>query len=132
VPDIFVPLDTVKFASSVNKIYYSGILNSFAFEYADRNRSEIVNKYRNAEGFVKNFNVNGKEMEALKKYVTEKQPQGPVVSGNEKGLAQLVKALIGRNIFDKDAYYPILNANDNAILKAVEVLDKPVMANKHP
>jgi DNA ligase-1 len=42
-------------------------------------------------------------------------------NAKEKGFNQILKALIGRNLFDKDAYYPILNENDTAILKAVEV-----------
>ena len=44
------------------------------------------------------------------------------LEGNEKGFDQILKALIGRNLFDKDAYYPILNQNDNSILKAINVL----------
>ena len=47
---------------------------------------------------------------------------GLTVSAGEKGFLSLLKALIGRNLFDKDAYYPILNQQDNAVLKALEVL----------
>jgi hypothetical protein len=48
------------------------------------------------------------------------------LEGNEKGFDQILKALIGRNLFDKDAYYPILNQNDNSILKAIDVLNGKV------
>ena len=48
------------------------------------------------------------------------------LDGNEKGFSQILKALIGRNLFDKDAYYPILNQNDNSILKAINVLNGKV------
>jgi hypothetical protein len=34
-----------------------------------------------------------------------------------------MKAFIGRVLFDKDAYYPIINKTDEAIIKSIEVLD---------
>mgnify|MGYP006947665547 CR=1 FL=1 len=32
--------------------------------------------------------------------------------------------MIGRTLFDKDAYYPVLYSSDNSISKAIEVLNK--------
>lgn len=125
-PDIFVPLDTVKFSTTVNKLYYGGHLNAFAFDFADRHRATIMKKYKNAKGFVEGFRIDEKVIGELRSYVATKNGGTPV-SLADRGLSQILKALIGRNIFDKEAYYPILNANDNAILKAIEVLDeKPV------
>ena len=37
-------------------------------------------------------------------------------------LKPYLKAFIGRDIYDKDAYYPIINQKDKSILKATEVL----------
>jgi carboxyl-terminal processing protease len=126
VPDVFVSLDTSKFSPAVNRLYYSGVLNSFAFEYTDRNRQELLSTYRSANVFVNKFRVGEKEMKALKAYLSEKKANGINYSANQAGFTQILRALIGRNLFDKDAYYPILNANDNAILKAVEVLGRPL------
>ena len=39
-------------------------------------------------------------------------------------LKPYLKAFIGRDAFNKDAYYPIINENDKYILKAVEELLK--------
>ncbi len=127
VPDVFVSLDTTKFSPSVNRLYYSGILNTFAFEYTDSHRAELVSKYKNAAEFISKFKVEEKEIRALKEYVAQKKAAGSTTvaagfTGKEQGFSQIVKALVGRNLFDKDAYYPILNENDSAILKAVEVL----------
>lgn len=122
VPDIFVPLDTTKYGHSINKLYYSGVINTFAFEYTDVNRNTLKNAYKNANDFITKFTVGDKEINALKAYLVVKKVPAPNFNGNEKGFAQILKALIGRNLFDKDAYYPIMNQNDNAILKAVDVL----------
>ena len=46
------------------------------------------------------------------------------IIGNEHGLTHILKALIGRNLFDDEAYYPILNEDDKCIRKAIETLSK--------
>ncbi|MBL7932782.1 MAG: S41 family peptidase [Bacteroidia bacterium] len=122
VPDIFVSLDTVKYSHLTNRLYNTGILTSFAFEFTDHNRVELLNKYKNATEFIHNYKMNGKEIAELKNYAATKKLGSLNITGNEKGLAQLIKALIGRNLFDKDAYYPILYEDDTAIMKALEVL----------
>lgn len=123
VPDIFVPLDTMKFSPVVNRIYYSGALNSFAFEYTDKHRTQLLGNYKSAAEFIHRYKVSEQEINALKSYLQLKKVNTAAFSGKEKGLALLLKAFIGRNLFDKDAYYPIMNDNDNCIQKAIGVLD---------
>jgi len=123
VPDIFVSLDTAKYNKTVNRLYYNGLLNTFAFEYADQHRNILTTKYKNAQAFVESFNISQADIELLKKYALDKK-LNIELSGQETGLKNLLKALIGRNLFDKDAYYPILNQSDNAVQKAIEVLNK--------
>ena len=123
-PDIFIPLDTVKYNPLINKLFNYGVLNSFAFEYTDYNRVLFLKKYKTAQEFISNFKLGEPEIDAFKKYLITKKITNIFFNGKEKGFNQILKALIGRNLFDKDAYYPILNENDTAILKAVEVLNK--------
>lgn len=124
VPDVFVPLDTIKYSSYVNRLYYSGMINAFCLDYTDKNRNALTKGYADALSFIGKYNVNENDIQALKQYAVAKkfayQDGNPALTS--KGLKQLMKALIGRNLFDKDAYYPIINENDNCILKAVEVL----------
>jgi len=126
VPDIFVSLDTARYHTVVNRLYYNGTLNSFAFEYADGHRSELLGRYKSAQAFIDKYEISANETTALKTYIAQKNVNGINFTGSENGYGILLKALIGRTLYDKDAYYPILNKADNAILKAVEVLDKPL------
>ena len=84
-----------------------------------------MKKYSNAHEFIKGYRVTDKEIKALNNYLDLKKA-ALTVKGNEHGLSHIIKALIGRNLFDDEAYYPILNENDKAIKKAVEVLNKAV------
>jgi carboxyl-terminal processing protease len=124
VPDIFIPVDTAKYSAYVNKLYYNGILNAFAFEYSDKNRLALQNEFKLAENFNNGFKVNEKVLNELTIYIKKNHKNINPESQKTTGLPSLLKALIGRNIFDKDAYYPNLNETDNAILKAVKLLEK--------
>ncbi len=124
VPDIFVSLDTTKYNKTVNKLYYTGVLNAFAFDFVDRDRGVLTNNYKNAKDFIQNFQINNAAIASLNKYLVLKKIENVTINGQETGLKNLLKALIGRNLFDKDAYYPILNQSDNAVQKAIEVLNK--------
>jgi carboxyl-terminal processing protease len=130
VPDVFVPLDTTKFNPTVNRLYFSGALNSFAFEYTDRHRHKLYGKYPAARDFIAKYQVDEGVLKALKTYLHENNRNGVSFTGHESGFSYILKALIGRNLFDKDAYYPILNANDAAILKAIELLGDRRIAAK--
>ncbi|MCW3075993.1 MAG: C-terminal processing peptidase [Bacteroidetes bacterium] len=123
VPDIFVPLDSNKYATVVNRLFYTGILNSFAFEYTDKYRSAFLATYKSAASFIKEYEIHEKEVAALRSYLSLKK-SNLTVTGSEQGLSQILRALIGRNLYDKDAYYPILNENDNSILNAIKVFEK--------
>ncbi len=124
VPDVFIPLDTLKYSSVINRLYFSGVLTTFAFEFTDNNRATFLNDYKTAQSFITNYSVSKKEVDALKNYLVSKKVTNLNFSLNDKGFSEILRALIGRNLFDKDAYYPILNKNDNAIQKAVDVLNK--------
>ena len=124
VPDIFVSLDTLKFSPIINRLFNYGALNSFAFEYADQHRTRFLKEFKTSDDFILGYKIGSEEVDALKKYLVAKKINGVSFTGKENGFTQLLKALIGRNLFDKDAYYPVMNQNDNAVLKAVDVLDK--------
>lgn len=124
VPDIFVAVDTTKYDPKVNRLYYKGLLNSFAFEYADAKRQKFIATYSSAQDYVKRFEISDTELKALNLYLINKKETDINLRGNENGLKILVKAMIGRNLFDREAYYPVLNSNDAAIQKALENLSQ--------
>jgi len=124
-PDIFVPIDTAKTNSFLNKVFYAGAINTFAFEYADKHREEIKN-YKTAKNYIEQFEISNAILEEFYTYCFKQN----LVLGNlsksktNEALKPYLKAFIGRDVFDKDAYYPIINQKDKCILKAVEVLSK--------
>lgn len=125
-PDAFVPIDTIKFNPIVNRLNYHGVLNSFAFDFADKQRDQMLKQYTSAKQFIKDYKVDETTITSLKNYLTTQNKDIKVqLIGQEKGLHLLLKALIGRHLYDRDAYYPVLYSDDSAVLKAQEELNKP-------
>ncbi len=124
-PDVFVPIDTARSNSFLNKVFYAGAINTFAFEYADNHRDKLKS-YGTAKNYIEKFEVNEAILEEFYRYCEKQNLKignlNKTVTGN--ALKPYLKAFIGRDVFDKDAYYPIINKNDKCILKATEVLSK--------
>jgi len=126
VPDVFVPVDTAKYSSIVNRLYYTGTINAFAFEYTDKKRSALLSKFKTATDFNTQFKVSDDILNEFSSYLNSKNNSSQIIANGKQliGIQLILKSLIGRNLFDKDGYYPNLNEHDNCILKAIEVLNK--------
>ncbi len=124
-PDIFVPIDTSYRSSYLNKVFYKGLVNDFSFSYADKNRASF-SSYKTASDFVKNYIP---PQSLLNEFVAFATKNG--IPNNEaqlkKSSAYLItqiKALIGRNLFDNDAYYPVLLKDDKVFIEALKSISK--------
>lgn len=124
-PDVFVSLDTAKYSHFVNKLFYTGLITEFGFAYTDNHRAELLKKYT-ADKFVSDFNLGDNGIAEFYALVQKKKIEIPDTekAKSNANLKQLIKALIGRNLYDKDAYYPIINQTDNSLKKAIEILEK--------
>jgi carboxyl-terminal processing protease len=124
-PDVFVPIDTTKSNPFLNKVFYAGLINTFAFEYADKNRSELK-KYTNSKTFINQFKITTTIFDEFYEYCKKQSIELGSLNKQQSNVAiePYLKALIGKNAFDKDAYFPIINKNDKCIIKAIEELLK--------
>ncbi len=125
-PDVFVSLDTAKYSHFVNRLFYTGLITEFGFSYSDKHREELTKKYT-ADKFVNSFDLSDNIILEFYELLQKKKVEIPDTERTKStaNLKQLIKALIGRNLYDKDAYYPIINQTDNSIKKAIETLEKP-------
>ncbi|MBI9034532.1 MAG: S41 family peptidase [Bacteroidales bacterium] len=113
-PDIFVPLDYDAEAVYYNKILNRGVLYQFAFEYTDSHREEL-----------KKYEVTKKVFNEFVAFASVKGVEGDSkqIKRDQAKLEVLIKAFIGRNLYDDKAFYPIYHKIDKGIEKALEVLD---------
>jgi carboxyl-terminal processing protease len=122
IPDAFVPIDTTGRTLYLSEIIYGGLINDFAFNYSDKERVKLK-AYKTFEAFNKSFQITP---QLLNEFVTYAEKSG--VKRNDKEIAQSaaliktqLKALISRNIWGIETYYPIIQERDLVIKKALEL-----------
>lgn len=131
-PDIYVPIDTGQYYSYYNQLINKGLIYQFAYDFADKNRDKLLTAYSDASVFIEKFTVDNTLFDQLVVYGESKG-----VPRNDRDLkptrdliARLLKAYVGRNLFNDEAFYPVLNQDDRIFLKALETLKKtPILIN---
>ncbi|MGM0620329.1 MAG: S41 family peptidase [Bacteroidota bacterium] len=123
-PDIFVPMDTSSHFRYYNTLRRNQIVYNFVLNYVDKNRSKLKRQYADFDDFNTKFEV------------TEDMVNTIVANGEKEGIEKdqesldftrinmkrEIKALIARDIFSRDDFYKIINEDDDAIRKALEVI----------
>ncbi len=124
-PDVFVPADTADGSEYLSQLFYTGTLNQFTFDVADRDRSRLEG-YGGADGYIARYQVSDVMLAELAGYA-EKQgiKQDPsALSRSRKPIANRVKAGIARNMWGVQGYYSILLETDSIFLKAQRELEQ--------
>ncbi len=121
-PDIFIPLDTAGRTAYLTELFVKGALNQFGFDYADKNRKTFSKM--DMKKFQSSFIIDEK---ILNDFISYSEKLGvksnPKEVETSKGLIKnLLKASIARQIWGNDGFYPILNKEDKAILKAMDIV----------
>jgi carboxyl-terminal processing protease len=125
IPDVFVALDTTGRTLYLSEALFTGTVNDFAFEYSDRHREELK-AYKTFEKFNSSFSITPAILEEFVAYAEKNKVKrnDKELKASEAILKNQLKALIARNIWNGDGFYKVLQAQDNMIKKAVELLDK--------
>jgi len=126
-PDIIVQypdLYTNKFA----RVFLTHI-HQFAFEYTDNNRQILNDQYNSADEFIKNFYITDKIWQQYITFLKEKNIENitkadyDLQSSDRSHIHILIKAVIGRNLYDYACYYPIIFETDDIFKQAVKELN---------
>jgi carboxyl-terminal processing protease len=126
-PDLFIPRDTMYESDLFERIFASGALNQFAYDYVDRNRKSLLS-YKNAVDFRTRFTVTPAIVEELITFAETRGVERNVkqLNHSEPLLINYLKAYIGRLLFQNEGLYPVLHEFDPAVKKAVQLLNKPI------
>jgi len=124
-PDIFVPMDTSYHYSYINRLRRNNVIFNFAVDYTDSNREELNRKYPEFEKFNDEFGVTSEMIDTL---VANGEKEG--IEKNTESLdfavenvKKEIKALIARDIYSRNDFFKVLYSDDEAILKALEVIE---------
>ncbi len=123
-PDIFLPLDTTEFTDYFLDLRRKNVINLFVSDFVDKNRNTLMKTYPDFKVYDKNFIVDDAflvdfflQAEKLGVKINEKQ-----YGLSEKLIKNQLKALIAQKLWDVNAFFMIINQNDEEVQKAIEVI----------
>ena len=126
-PDVFVPLDTTDSSNPfLNIALAGGELTDFAYDYVDKNRSDL-SRFKNVESFQSKFQVSEITYNTFVRKVTSNisnTPDSRDIAAASSYIKNLLKANIARQLFGGEGFYPIWLMSDPLYKKAMEVISK--------
>jgi carboxyl-terminal processing protease len=121
-PDIFVPLTKDENNKYYNSLFNKGLIYQYAFDYTDKNRKILNQKYKTAEEFLKNFSITDADYQLFTDYAIKNciQTDEECLKLSRTNIKTMLLAYIGRNLFDDQGFYPIINKTDKTVIKAIQ------------
>jgi carboxyl-terminal processing protease len=127
VPDLFVPIDTSVHYTYFNTLVRKNIFTPFVVSYIDKNRKELLAKYRDFKSFKSNFVVPSTMIDELmtlgEKSGVKKDAESVKILQNV--IFRQIRALIARDLYETGDYYKIMIEDDTEVKKAMELFSDP-------
>ena len=125
VPDIFVPRDTSGITGYYIDVNNAGLLQQFAFNYCNEHRASL-DKMTDYKQFLR---MMPSDEDLIKDFAAFADaagipPRWYYINVSRDVIITKLKALIARDVFGGQAYYPILNRNDMTVQQALKALNK--------
>ena len=124
-PDYFIPLDTLKYSKYYRNLSLKNCILESYMTYQDAHRKELKEKYADFEQFKKEYDVPMEIVDSIfsagkRLNVTPANEEERIKAIGE--VKMVVKGLTARDIWDMSEYYAIVNENNDAVNKALELL----------
>ena len=125
VPDIFVARDTSGITSYYIEVANAGLLQRYAFNYCDNHRSALK-QFDDYRQFLATAPSDDKMLEDFANFAARNgiTPRWYYINLSRQVIVTNLKALIARDIFGNQAFYPIINRGDKTIQEALNALNQ--------
>ncbi|MDE6681315.1 MAG: peptidase S41, partial [Muribaculaceae bacterium] len=123
-PDKFVPLDTTEFTKYYRNVLAKGLINRYVINYVDKNRNQLLNDYKTDTDYVENFEVTPAMLEELYHLAEAEKIEFDAEQAQLSTplFSMVIKALIGRDVFDNATYYKVYNRHDPIFREAYRII----------
>lgn len=121
-PDIFVSRDTSGYTPYLNQVINKGLVYEYAFRYTDQHRAELskFKSWKEMSAYLDKLPL----LNSFVSYAVSKnlQPNMKQINVSGKIILSQLKIYITRNLLGEQGFYPLMNAEDKTVMKAVEVV----------
>ena len=123
-PDVFVAIDTSYNSDYFRKLAGKNILNTFALEYFDINRSNLTSRYKTFGEYNSKFFLTPDD---IKSFIAKGEAEGVQYNDGQFNVSKeeillIIKGLIASNLWQVNEYFQVINQNDVVIEKALKVI----------
>lgn len=120
-PDIFIPADTTLNNPLIARLNDEELFTAYIID----NLHHVLKDYRTEDDFINRYNITDKDFNAFMVYVAPslREMDARDIQVSKTNIKKLLKAYMGRFQWGDNAYFRIINDNDPALKKAVEVVD---------
>ncbi|MDM8003363.1 MAG: S41 family peptidase [Bacteroidota bacterium] len=128
-PDIFIPIDTSYYSDYYRDLIRTSALTNFMLSYTDMNRKQFTRRYKTFDSFNREFQIDAAAIDGLKAAgeksgVKFDQAQFDV---SVPEIKRVMKALVARDLWDMSEYFTVVNEDDLALKRALDVLNDQAM-----
>ncbi len=123
-PDIKIVGDTTRLSDGYLQLIRGGIVNKYTIFYLDKERTNLMRRYKTSERYESKFEVSDEMIES--RIDMAKESGMNVDSVDLKVIKQesevFIKALIARRLYSSSAFFEIMNRRDTATFLPIERL----------
>lgn len=127
-PDVFIPMDTSALTPLFNKLYRGGYFNTFTFEYARENKSEILKKFPTIKEYKNEFKISADYKSKFFDYVIKEDSTFVMneeeYEKNKEIIETRLKGILASDIYGFNASFEILNDLNDPLQEAIQILKK--------
>jgi len=120
-PDYFVPLDTTMNSAYVNKLFSSDTSREYLLDYVSKNKSKFSKI--SVEDYYKNFKVSDAMLTDLVAFGKKNKVEFDAkdFAKSKEYLRILIKAHLGRQLYDDSAFYKVINDINEVYQQAINL-----------
>ncbi|RFZ83196.1 S41 family peptidase [Mucilaginibacter terrenus] len=118
-PDVFVPDDTTRESRLVGALLVNQLFSAYVIDAMQ----PLLKKYPTADSFIKDYQVNSATLSHFLSYAEKasKEVKAKDVGADAPAIATLLKANAARFKWGINAYYRVVNENDETFKKAITI-----------
>jgi len=124
-PDVFVPLDTLKYTKFHRELAAKGIVINQNLRYVDRHRKQLQKDYPDFTTFRDRFEVPQALIDAIIQEGEKQKVQPKDAAELQQTLPYLriqLKALMARDLWTMTEYYAIMNEQNDVVQRALQLI----------
>jgi carboxyl-terminal processing protease len=123
-PDIYVPIDTMKYSDLYFKMFRKNILNDLSNKYGLEKRDSMLVTYPTIDDFIQKFSLDASMKNEIKSLCQADSIEFIQASydSSARQIDHVVRANIARGLYGSKGFYRIINQIDDILIKALAMM----------